>query len=209
MIRFNLQKIKYLISGITIGTIISTSAIALADNPIKLFINDKQISTDVSPVMIEGRVLVPVRVVSENLNCDVEWDQQNNTVKITSESSNNSVNQVSSIPTVKEVTNTNMSTEITTTQTTRPAKPPLPDGITWIDYNKDDGKFYIGTLYIDNKCKENGYRLQYNIKEQKWQLSKNEEIVLNDIPTTMVYSYDSIEYNYYVNTIMPIINAGN
>jgi len=85
MIKFNIQKVKYLILGIIIGATISTSTIALADNQIKLFINGKQISTDDSPQMINNRVFVPVRVVSENLNCNVQWDQTTSSVIITSD----------------------------------------------------------------------------------------------------------------------------
>ena len=39
---------------------------------------------DVAPQIIDGRTLVPIRAVSEGLNCGVQWDGPSNTVKITS-----------------------------------------------------------------------------------------------------------------------------
>ena len=51
---------------------------------IKIMINDKQITTDVQPVMMNNRVLVPIRVISETLGADVMWDGPNMTVNILS-----------------------------------------------------------------------------------------------------------------------------
>lgn len=56
----------------------------IIQNPIKLIIDGKEIETDVPPQIINGRTMVPVRVVAENLGCAVKWDKQNNTVIITS-----------------------------------------------------------------------------------------------------------------------------
>ena len=42
--------------------------------PIKLYINKKQIITDVNPRIVNDRTMVPVRVVMENFGADVEWD---------------------------------------------------------------------------------------------------------------------------------------
>lgn len=42
------------------------------------------VTLDVPPVIIDGRTLVPVRAVSESLDCDVQWDEDSKTVTITS-----------------------------------------------------------------------------------------------------------------------------
>jgi len=42
------------------------------------------VELDVAPLIVNGRTLVPVRAVSEGLNCDVKWDEPSNTVVINS-----------------------------------------------------------------------------------------------------------------------------
>jgi len=93
MFRFNTQKIKYFISGAIVSSLL-TSTIAFADlSQIKLTINGNQIQSDVSPQMINGRVFVPVRLVSENLGASVKYDADNKNVIIESRNNvNNNVN---------------------------------------------------------------------------------------------------------------------
>ena len=45
--------------------------------------NDETYSFDVSPIIEDGRTLVPIRAISDMLGLDVEWNEKNNTVKIT------------------------------------------------------------------------------------------------------------------------------
>lgn len=74
--------------GLFVGVLITlllVSTIALAvDNPIKLIINGREIVPDVTPQLINGRVLVPARFVAEALGAKVDWDQENRAVVITS-----------------------------------------------------------------------------------------------------------------------------
>lgn len=49
---------------------------------ITLKINGNVISTDVPPVIENDRTLVPIRVISENLGAEVDWDDNTQTVKI-------------------------------------------------------------------------------------------------------------------------------
>lgn len=53
---------------------------AFADNEINLKIDDKAIETDVSPKIIDGRTMVPVRVIFEGVGADVEWNSQAKTI---------------------------------------------------------------------------------------------------------------------------------
>lgn len=72
-----------IVVGLLAGFIIATTTFAVASQQIKLIINGQEIQCDVPPQNINGRVLVPVRVITENLNCNVEWDGVNNAVIIT------------------------------------------------------------------------------------------------------------------------------
>lgn len=51
-----------------------------AKKTIQLWINGKYVQTDVAPVVENQRTLVPMRVISENLGIQVEWDQATQTV---------------------------------------------------------------------------------------------------------------------------------
>ncbi|WP_202080372.1 stalk domain-containing protein [Caldalkalibacillus salinus] len=57
----------------TLTLLISISGISffgistLASNAISLFVGGEKVETDVSPQVLEGRVLVPIRVVAESL----------------------------------------------------------------------------------------------------------------------------------------------
>lgn len=47
---------------------------SFANSDIKLWINGDYVSTDVPPVIENERTLVPLRIVSENLGLEVNWD---------------------------------------------------------------------------------------------------------------------------------------
>ena len=51
-----------------------------ASSDIKLWMNGKYVKTDVAPVIENQRTLVPLRVISENLGLEVEWDQEKQAV---------------------------------------------------------------------------------------------------------------------------------
>lgn len=51
-----------------------------ADN--KIYIDDRLVSSDVAPVVVNSRVLVPIRVVSEGLGAQVSWDNPSQTVTV-------------------------------------------------------------------------------------------------------------------------------
>jgi len=85
------QKIKYLIIGLIVGFLISTSVV-FANTPIKILLNGSQIQ-GAEAVNIGGRVFVPVRVITEALNLDVEWDETTQTVKLNNKSLINKSNE--------------------------------------------------------------------------------------------------------------------
>lgn len=53
-----------------------------ADEEIKIYYNDKRITSDVSPVIFNDRVLVPVRMIFEAIDAKVSWDGLNKKVTI-------------------------------------------------------------------------------------------------------------------------------
>ena len=56
-----------------------------ASENIKIRVNNQFISSDVAPFIQNGRTMVPIRVVSENLGYDVDWDQESQSIIISSE----------------------------------------------------------------------------------------------------------------------------
>lgn len=66
------------------GTVFGALNNTYAGHPVaKVLINGTEINDDVPAVVINGRVMVPLRVVSEALGAEVEWDEANYTANIT------------------------------------------------------------------------------------------------------------------------------
>jgi rhodanese-related sulfurtransferase len=60
------------------------SGIAYSAQDIKIMMDGKAVASDVAPQLMNDRVLVPVRVISEGLGADVEWDGAQMAVMVTS-----------------------------------------------------------------------------------------------------------------------------
>ncbi len=63
-----------------LATLISPAATVAANTPIRLVVNGRVLTLDVSPVLQEGRVLVPFRAIFEALGAKAEWDSATNQV---------------------------------------------------------------------------------------------------------------------------------
>ena len=57
---------------------------ALALEPIKIIVNGREVVGDTPAQIINGRTMVPIRMVAEALGADVRWDEGNRQVLITS-----------------------------------------------------------------------------------------------------------------------------
>lgn len=79
-----------IIAGMLIG-LLTASTFAVANSPIKLIVNNKEVVCDVQPQNINGRVLVPARFIAEPLGAMVEWDADNNAVIVNSNSPNKEI----------------------------------------------------------------------------------------------------------------------
>ena len=49
---------------------------------IKVYVNDTKLQFDVPPIFINGRTMVPIRMVFESLGADVEWNNDTKTASI-------------------------------------------------------------------------------------------------------------------------------
>lgn len=77
---------KKFIAGLVIGLLIATAGVGFASNEtIRIFVNSQEVVTDVLPVIIDGRVMVPARFIAEPLGATVEWDGENRIVIIKSD----------------------------------------------------------------------------------------------------------------------------
>ena len=73
---------RYILSTLLILCwLVSFPVAGLAKEP-ALIINEKLVKTDVSPQIIDGRMMIPLRVVSESLGAKVNWLNQEKTVTI-------------------------------------------------------------------------------------------------------------------------------
>lgn len=62
--------------------ILSAANMAYAKGEIKIYLNDQIIKTDQSPVVIKQRVMVPIRVIAENMGASVDYDSKDKLVII-------------------------------------------------------------------------------------------------------------------------------
>ena len=72
------------------GGIISVQAV----EPVKIFINGKEIQTDTPPKILNNRVFLPVRTRAENLNLDISWNELQRAVYINNRQSNTDRNLI-------------------------------------------------------------------------------------------------------------------
>lgn len=63
-------------------TVVLFACSAFALQPIQLWINGKQVVTEQTPILQNGRVYVPIRVVADNMNATVNWSAADRKVDI-------------------------------------------------------------------------------------------------------------------------------
>lgn len=76
------------LSILTLTCVLAFSNVAMASKPVGMNLDNKPIKTDVEIYAKNNRTLVPIRVISESLGYNVEWNSQNNTVKISNADKN-------------------------------------------------------------------------------------------------------------------------
>ena len=222
MFRFNtqkIQKIKYFISGVIVSGLL-TSTIAFADiSQIKLTINGKQIQSDVAPQMINGRVFVPVRLVSENLGAKVDWDSVNNTVIISgSDGNKNKIASGGSYPSSQPITQDvrdrvqDMEQENTTvTQTQTQLQQSKPEYEVLKDYPVPEGSSgrpirYNGSIYFPLRLGAEIYGINFpNIKID----DQNNTVIFPNNASIELNNTNSITYQYRLYLREDIFSINN
>ncbi|WP_248759119.1 copper amine oxidase N-terminal domain-containing protein [Paenibacillus sp. ATY16] len=73
---------KKIVFAFAIIVMMCFSSSAVAADKISIMVKNKQIQTDSAPVVVQGKVLIPLRAVSESLGAIVEWNQQQKTAVV-------------------------------------------------------------------------------------------------------------------------------
>jgi hypothetical protein len=81
------KKITFLIVTLFIF-LFGIPAIGLADENVSIVLNGNILKSDISPQVVNGRTLVPVRVISEALGMNVGWNNNGGRVTITKDQTN-------------------------------------------------------------------------------------------------------------------------
>ena len=74
--------LKKIISAVLIIVMLCSFGVSAETSRVTLTLNGKKLRTDVPPVIVDGRTLIPVRALFENINANVEWDDKTRTVTI-------------------------------------------------------------------------------------------------------------------------------
>ncbi|MBQ8541369.1 MAG: copper amine oxidase N-terminal domain-containing protein [Clostridia bacterium] len=72
---------KYLSIVLIVIMLLSAITVASEEKAITVFVDGTEIAFDVAPQIINGRTMVPLRAVFEELNATVEWDESTKTIK--------------------------------------------------------------------------------------------------------------------------------
>lgn len=74
---------KVILTFILILSIVATTVTSYAGFGIKLYVNGEEVITEIAPMIVNDRTMVPARVVFEKLNANVEWLDKTRQVVIT------------------------------------------------------------------------------------------------------------------------------
>ncbi|MDR1639021.1 MAG: copper amine oxidase N-terminal domain-containing protein [Clostridiales bacterium] len=64
----------FLIFGIIVSAAFPSKALA---NNLNLYVDGEKVEADASPIIVDGRTMVPVSFMTEHLGCTVSWDTKN------------------------------------------------------------------------------------------------------------------------------------
>lgn len=77
-----MKKTSFLTAAFLTAAIILSAPSALADD-ISVVVNGETIQTEVPPVIVDSRTMVPLRAVCEALGCDVSWNAETRGITLT------------------------------------------------------------------------------------------------------------------------------
>ena len=73
---------KVITAIVVISMMILSSSSVYAAEELKIFADNVKLETDVAPVIINSRTMVPVRMIAEAAECDVQWDEEQKKISI-------------------------------------------------------------------------------------------------------------------------------
>ena len=76
------KRIKALVMGVTLIITLLVGSVGFTANDITVKLNGHTLNFDVPPQVINGRTMVPIRFVAENLNAEVSWDDKDRCITI-------------------------------------------------------------------------------------------------------------------------------
>ncbi len=76
------MKKKILVSLLIALLLLCSVSTVFAHSSIKMYFNGKEMFSDVSPKVVDGRVLVPIRTITERLGALIRWNEKQNSVDI-------------------------------------------------------------------------------------------------------------------------------
>lgn len=77
----NKKIIKAMTAIVVILMMLSSSAV-YGTGELKIFVDNVMLETEVPPVMINGRTMVPARAIAEAVDCEVQWDEEQKMISI-------------------------------------------------------------------------------------------------------------------------------
>jgi len=79
-----IASVKLMVGSMVLGTLVLQNpnsdvygALTSKTNPIQIRINNQYVQSDTSPVIENGRVLVPIRVIGQSMGAFVHWEEKN------------------------------------------------------------------------------------------------------------------------------------
>jgi hypothetical protein len=194
---FNKQTFaSFILGGLLFSGFISMANenLQIIPNPFPILVNGEKV--DVEGYNINGSTYLKTRDTANILDADIDFKDKTIYIETSDETTS---------PDPQITPNESEVKPVVTTTTLKPNS--TPDGITEIDFF--EGKYYIGILYVNKKYKNTNYKLTLNTTSEIWQLKKDETILIENIPITITYGYGSIEYDYYINNVMPLLKESN
>ncbi|MGI6327455.1 MAG: stalk domain-containing protein, partial [Dethiobacteria bacterium] len=76
------MKKKIFISVMVALLLLCSVSSVFAHSSIKMYFNGKEVFSDVSPKVVDGRILVPIRTITERLGALIKWNEKHNSVDI-------------------------------------------------------------------------------------------------------------------------------
>lgn len=76
------MKKKILISVMVAILLLCLASSVFAHSSVKMYFNGKEVFSDVSPRIVDGRVLVPIRTIAERLGAIIRWNEKRRSVDI-------------------------------------------------------------------------------------------------------------------------------